>query len=335
MNQERYIELIAQHLAGEISESDRKSLLKWVDADAENRALFEETQKLWAVTDSYETEFDTNIEAAWNKVENKIQPVEIKQDSSAKIIRLSNFKRILQIAAVFLIAGMVWMWASQETEPQLYSYQIGEGQKLETMLPDSSIVILNENSLLTYQEIDDKRMVTLEGEAWFDVQHLDHVPFEILSGDAKTRVLGTAFNVRAYPEEDKIEVSVERGKVAFSENENLENLATLPAGTEGTFYKKEKKIVKDKRENDNANAWRTLTLDFENVQLQKVFETLERYFDVEIEANPNILKCELFGKYTDPKIDEVLQVIEFALDAKLTKNGNKISFIGEGCPSNK
>ena len=145
-------------------------------------------------------------------------------------------------------------------------------------------------------------------------------------------VLGTAFNVRAYPQEDIIEVSVERGKVAFFDKENEKNKEYLEAGTEGVFDKVEKtEIKKDKRENANAVAWRTMTMDFENVELNKVFETLERYFEVKIKADSKIRKCTLNGNYTNPKVEDVLDYIKGTLGLQYKIDGTKITITGEGC----
>jgi len=331
MKDNKYIELIAQHLSGEISENDRKDLMEWVNSDAKNQALLKETTQLWEISEEYDSPFETNVNEAWEKVAQKIAITNDSKDSSAKVIRLSNFKRFLQIAAVFLIGAVGLFFFFQNPAPELFAFDTNDEQTLDFLLPDSSRVVLNENSHLTYQDLEGKRIVTLEGEAWFDVKHLDSIPFEIESGEAKTVVLGTAFNVRAYPEEDIIEVSVERGKVAFFEKKNIANTTFLPAGKEGIFYKKEKKIANQKRENENVNAWRTMTMDFENVELEKVFETLERYFEVEIEADSKIRKCTLNGNYTNPKVEDVLNYIEAILGLKYKINGSEITITGEGC----
>ena len=332
MKENKYIELIAQHLSGEISESDRKDLMEWVNSDAKNQALLKETTQLWEISEEYDSPFETNVNDAWKKVEQKIEVTNNSKDSSVKVIRLSNFKRFLQIAAVFLIGAVGLFFFFQNQEPELFAFNTNDEQTLDFLLPDSSRVVLNENSYLTYQDLEGKRIVTLEGEAWFDVKHLDSIPFEIESGEAKTVVLGTAFNVRAYPQEDIIEVSVERGKVAFFDKENEKNKEYLEAGTEGVFDKVEKtEIKKDKRENANAVAWRTMTMDFENVELNKVFETLERYFEVKIKADSKIRKCTLNGNYTNPKVEDVLDYIKGTLGLQYKIDGTKITITGEGC----
>lgn len=335
MNQDHYIDLIAQYLAGEISEQDQSQLMEWVASDAKNQALLDETTQLWKVTENFDSTFDTNVEAAWNKVESRIDREVLEDDSSAKIVRLSNFKRILQIAAVILLTAVVWMWFSQESEPQQFAYQTLDEQTLEIKLPDSSQVVLNENSYLTYQEIDGKRSVTLNGEAWFDVMHLDNVPFEIESGEARTTVLGTAFNVRAYPEENQVEVSVERGKVKLAEKANVKNVKELPAGTEGILYKKEEKVKVERveRKTDNANSWRTLIIECDDITFDKVFETLERVYEVEIKVtDPQILNCELNSTFKNSTFEDILGAINFALGYEFEKNGKVYTVSGEGCP---
>lgn len=333
MKENKYIELIAQYLSGEISVSDRKDLMEWVNSDAKNQALLKETTQLWEISEEYDSPFDTNVNEAWKKVEQKIEVTNDSKDSSVKIIRLSNFKHFLQIAAVILLGAVSLFFFFQNQEPELFAFNTNDEQTLDFFLPDSSRVVMNKNSHLTYQDLDGKRIITLEGEAWFDVKHLDSIPFEIESGEAKTVVLGTAFNVRAYPEEDIIEVSVERGKVAFFEKENVVNKKILEAGTEGIFDKVEKtEITREERENANVDAWRTLRIDCDNVELRQVFETMERYFEFEIKVeDPTILNCHLFGSYENPEFEVLFKLMREALGLKVEKKGNTYIVSGKGC----
>ncbi|MEM6967055.1 MAG: FecR domain-containing protein [Bacteroidota bacterium] len=334
MNQDHYIDLIAQYLAGEISEQDQNRLMEWVAADAKNQALLDETTQLWEVTEHYDTTFDTNVEIAWHKVESRIDREVSEDDSSASVVRLFHFKTVLQIAAAILLMAVTGWWFSQVSEPQQLVYQTLDEQTLEINLPDSSLVVLNQNSSFTYEQMDGRRVVTLQGEAWFDVMHLDDVPFEIESGAAKTTVLGTAFNVRAYPNENKVEVSVERGKVKLAEKSNDQNVKELPAGTEGILYEKEAaiKVEKVARKNDNANAWRTLVIECEGIELRNLFETMRRVYEVEIEVdNPKILNCDIEGTYRNTPIKELVEIINFAVGLEVEVEGDKYTFSGEGC----
>src|SRR5439155_2315167 len=98
------------------------------------------------------------------------------------------------------------------------------------LLPDSTQVWLNAASSLEFPEAfqSGKREVYLVGEAFFDVKHAENRPFIIHTGNVTTRVVGTAFNIKGYPDQPDVIVSVKRGKVQVSKNEKL--VATLTVG---------------------------------------------------------------------------------------------------------
>lgn len=92
--------------------------------------------------------------------------------------------------------------------------QVAEKRKLS--LPDGSIVWLNAGSSLRYDAASlahGERQVFLEGEAFFDIAHNKQRPFRVRSGAMEIKVLGTAFNVRAYPDDANFETSLIRGAV--------------------------------------------------------------------------------------------------------------------------
>ncbi len=98
------------------------------------------------------------------------------------------------------------------------------------------------------------------------------------------------------------------------------------------FDKKEKtEIKKDKRENANAVAWRTMTLDFENVKMSKVVKTLEKYFEVKIEMDSSIQSCRIKGTYENYELENLLKIIEATLDLQYNVNEEKVTITGEGC----
>src|SRR2546423_14261851 len=92
------------------------------------------------------------------------------------------------------------------------------GSRSKLVLPDGSTVWLNAGSKLTYNKDfgNNIREVSLVGEAFFDVMHIPDVPFVIETPTAVVKVLGTSFNVKAYPNETTTETSVIRGRVEIS-----------------------------------------------------------------------------------------------------------------------
>jgi ferric-dicitrate binding protein FerR (iron transport regulator) len=138
-----------------------------------------------------------------------------------------SYKRTLTIAmaALVLIPLVIWLVAPQPRpaamEPplrgQLRDVTVRNGERQHLVLPDGSQVWLNAGSRLTYDaaaiRTAARREVELSGEAYFDIAHDEARPFLVKSGQMQIRVLGTAFNVRAYPGEKDIETSLIRGSV--------------------------------------------------------------------------------------------------------------------------
>ena len=336
MIQDQYSELMAKYFSGESTEEERIQLMNWVEEKEENKALFEDHQAVWALLESpAEPSFEINVEKAWETVEKTMEPPILELAKSTEKPLWSIRKFVLRVAAVFLlslIVGYAWMEWQKETPPAMVEIQTGEEEKKEIELPDGSKVWLNENTSIQYAEGFTPRQITLEGEAFFDVEKLDQQSFEIFSGEARTLVLGTAFNVRAYPKESKIEVTVERGKVALDHQGDTRKSVLLTAGNTGVFNKSEQAVRKRKNKGVNAAAWKNRKLEFSNTKMKDVIESLERYFDISINAeNPAILNCHFTGQYQNPKIEQIMDIIKFVLNVDIEKEATGFSLSGTGC----
>ena len=337
---DKFLYLTSKYLTGEIAKAEQEELFAWIDQSVENKTAFEEIQELWSISADLEEDFETDVSVAWEKVANRT----IKRE--ATVIRFPWHKQLLRIAAVILVvAGGYWLienWT--KTAPDII-YQTAANEKTRVTLPDGSIVWLNENTKVAFAESFDPRIIKMEGEAFFDVEHLsEDQPFEIRSGNTKTTVLGTTFNVRAYPKEQLIEVTVETGKVAFEKIEKGEEGKTedigketgakvlLAAGDSGIFDKVDQAVIKKELKNENANSWKTGQLTFQNTEMKDVKEALERFFDIKINtSDEKILNCHITGIYQKPELDEILEVLKFSLNIEIEKNQNEFTLNGEGC----
>lgn len=344
MNELNYIELIAQYLSKNTTKAEETTLMEWLEQSEENKSLFEETKQVWESAEKYNDTFEVDTESAWMKVEQKLNVTtesvveEPKIETEAKRIQLPIYKQLMRIAAVFLVGlGVGYWWISNSTKVvdetvNLVAITTTEEEKKEVTLPDGSTIWLNENSSLTYTKPFDIRTVNLKGEAFFDVKKVDGKRFTIKSGQSKTEVLGTSFNVRAYEAEEHIEVTVVTGTVAFSEEKKQVERVILTKGNVGVLHKQSKKVDKKTVETPNAIAWKTKRLDFQDTPLKQVLEALERYFDVEIKTTNNkILNCQFQGSYQDPKIEEILEAVAFGSSLNLSKGGGTYTLAGEGC----
>lgn len=334
-NIDTYSALIGKHLAGEINSDEQRQLFAWVEADTANRKFFEEIELVWNISENAgATPFETDTASAWGKLENAISPAIDNGKTSARIVSLSKISKVWSIAAAILLALAVGLWwfNSRPALPQMVEVKTGGQEKKDILLPDGSHIWLNENTKIAYQEDFTQRKITLEGEAFFDVERMEESPFEITSGNAKTTVLGTSFNVRAYPAEDLIEVTVETGKVALSATNTSPQPVLLPAGTSGVFDKKTEQVSVETEKIVNAEAWKTQKLVFDNVLVKDVLQSLERYFDTEISvSNEMINECHYSAVFEKPELGEAMKILAFGLNLKLEKTNSGYVLKGEGC----
>lgn len=332
MENTKYMDLIGRYLAGSIEAGEKAELMAWVEADSANRAFFDEMIRLWSVSGEYEEEaFPVDTEAAWAAFEKKFEQRFTRGKGAAegegRVIKMRPLRVVLQYAAAIalLLAAGYWLFLFDDgSNTQITSVQTGAGEQREISLPDGSTVVLNENSELAYPEAFEKRRVRLSGEAFFEVARLNGKTFIIDAEGATTTVLGTSFNVRAYPFEDEVEVSVNTGKVALQRAEDKSPQLVLEAGEAGV-YDKQRKVVEEVAVS-NADFWKTGALEFDSIPLSTVVATLERHFNTRIEvANPKLLNCTFNGEYAHPALKDILDALEYTmfLDVK-QKNGTYV-----------
>lgn len=198
--------------------------------------------------------------------------------------------------------------------PQLHTLKIPRGGEYKVVLADGTKVWLNAESELTYPVVftQNTRKVILSGEAYFEVTKDTTRPFYVQTGDMEVKVLGTSFNVSAYPK-SKRQTTLVDGRVAVSLNCQHVVIAPGQQATETTKGLEVREVnVKD------YIAWRKKRFVYENELLQKVLDDLQRWYDVEIFiASDKIRDLHLTAnlpKYED--MAKVLEIIEYATCVK-------------------
>lgn len=180
-------------------------------------------------------------------------------------------------------------------------------------LPDGSLVKLNANSKIEFPSrfSDTLREVRLIGQAFFDVQRDEKVPFVVKAGDLNVKVLGTSFDVDSRPENLLQKVALLTGKVQVS---SLEGGQEYLNPLQMISYSKEKQeMVKGMFDPEETTGWKDGIIKFNNTDFREVFKTLEEWYDVEItiseEAN---FKGGLNGRYENEVLDNVLAGLSYA-----------------------
>lgn len=318
MEDVKFTNLIGKYLSGNMSPPEKKELMSWAESDTTNQSYLEDMIDVWGKTADAEPEFEADIDAAWAKVDQKLPSVESEQPTGAKVrsIRRAS-RRWLQIAAaavVVLAVGWWWSTTSGQTDAWVAVNSL-DGEVKEITLPDGSQIWLRADSRLSYPESFTQRQIRLEGEAFFDVARMEDSPFEIYSGEAKTTVLGTSFNVRAYPEEEVIEISVTSGTVIFEEQRGDEKV-TLVKNTSAVLNKTSQTIEKTEEAISNATSWKTKEFDFENAAVGEMLEIFERHFGVQFEVqNGKVGNLNLrLTKQPAENLPELLEIIKYAAE---------------------
>lgn len=332
---------MAAYLSGNISSAEKDELMGWVADSSQGQEFFDKAVTLWSVTEEMAyPDFSKGKAQAWDKVAGRLDGSTAAIGGGAKVRRLDL--RSWAAAAAIVLLGLASWWALRtapaETTAVIASTLDDEQESM--LLPDGTQVWLNENTYLTYEEVDGERRLRLEGEAFFDVATDSLQPFRIYAGDAVTTVLGTSFNIRAYPEEEQVEVSVKEGRVQL-EKRAEEKVATeeptaakvvLSPGEQGVYQKSTAKVEAKEKRGKNSTAWRDRKMDFNGVEITEVIQTIERYYEVEIELmNPAIGNCPWVGKYDNPTIEDLLSSLQFSLDLKVEEKDGLYRLSGEGC----
>lgn len=326
-----YSELLAKKLSGNANADEMQLLKNWRKEKVDNDDFAKNAEQLWQISEKYsDRPFVTDKKAAWQAIESKL---DVPQ--KGKIRQMQPWRKVLRIAALFLcLIGAYWLWnnTTTTTMDEFVAFQTYENESKEIELPDGSKIWLNENSSIRYATGFQKRDVTLEGEAFFEVTRMEDSPFEINSGGATTQVLGTSFNIRAYPNEAQVELTVRTGKVAFSD-ENKKKTRILTAGKSANYKKSAQKIIENTIIEPNALAWQTKKLTFISTPFSQVEIDLERYYNVEIEVkNPALSNCRFEGgTFEKAKLSEILELLQITMEWKVSRDGAKYIIDGEGC----
>lgn len=311
MEDAKFTNLIGKYLSGNMSPPEKKELMSWAESDTTNQSYLEDMIDVWGKTADAEPAFEADVEAAWAKVDQRLPSVESEQPSGAKVrsIRRAS-RRWLQIAAAAVVVLAVgWWWSTSTGQTDTWvAVNTLDGEKKEITLPDGSQIWLNADSRLSYPESFTQRQIKLEGEAFFDVARMEDSPFEIYSGEAKTTVLGTSFNVRAYPEEESIQISVTSGTVTFEERRGDEKV-TLVKNTSAILSKTKQTIEKTEEAISNATSWKTEFFDFNDIPVALILADLERHFGIRFDVRNSKVKTVPYILRNQPA-DDLLEIIE-------------------------
>ena len=234
----------------------------------------------------------------------------------------------LKIAAIIVFMLSVGFSSYQILKPKkelvLNEYNSGPGEVKEITLSDGTKVWLNSMSLLIASEpfLSSTREVKLFGEAYFEVAHNPEQPFIVQTRQLKTKVLGTHFNVVAYPTDEVHEIALHEGSVCLeAENDNLK----LKPGDRAYFTSSTGRIRVVSTDLGKPAKWRDGILRFYDEDLFNITKKLERKFHTRILITDSIIGNEKYtAEFDDESLDDILKLLKEAYKFRYIKTENGI-----------
>ncbi|MCF0053600.1 FecR domain-containing protein [Dyadobacter sp. LJ53] len=186
-----------------------------------------------------------------------------------------------------------------------------KGGQYEMLLPDGSKVWLNASSSIRFPSVfpASERKVEITGEAYFEVAKDKSRPFRVKFNKSEVQVLGTSFNIMAYPEEGPSKTTLVEGSVFIrnvNQNTKLkpgQQAAVLPTGKIKTQY-----IAMDE-----AVAWKNGMFYFKDAGIEEVMRQLSRWYDVEVSYSGKIPVRQFTGRVSrNVNLSEVSGMLRYA-----------------------
>ena len=326
-------------------ERTKKLVLKYIDNSCSANELEELLTMLRNNTADLQ-EFDAAAKICWDR-ERNVPPREAQmhyQEQARKLLRktadvrkrqssgwLTIVRRTVTIAAsvaLLSIGGYYTLHGifndARTKETSYASIEVGLGEIRRIELPDGTQVTLNAASSIRYNRRYGKedRRVWLTGEAFFDVKYDPEHPFLIHSNKLNIRVLGTSFNVKAYPEDIQTAVTVRTGKVGVSYDQDDIRMSLQP----------EEQLLIDTRNHtvsrthtavEDALSWIHGNLTFSQLPISEVVKMLRRHYASDIVLQDTTSHALLSGTHDNKSLESVLQSICFSAGLQYKKEENR------------
>jgi ferric-dicitrate binding protein FerR (iron transport regulator) len=319
MNEEKLI----GYINGEItSEVELIEILNWIESTPENQKSYTQLKNLWVFT-------------GLDHPDQVAIPAFPFSKTRRPIFQKRVLTPLLQYAAIFILAfvlGSLSLYLINRSErnqlSSLYNtIDVPYGERSQISLYDGTKVWLNSGTKFRYPVAfgKDSRDVFVEGEAYFDVAKDPDHPFIVRAGQLKIKVLGTHFNVCAYPDDNEFSTTLDEGSVNAINTVNCKGVKLNPG--EQVILNRETNGLKCLSVDTRLyTSWKENLLKFEDAPFEEVIKRMERWYDVKITVDPSINTRE---RYTitikTESLREMLQLVSKTTKMSYEIKGNTVA----------
>lgn len=305
----------------------RPKVRAWLLSDQDAEEKDEAMHRIWSET---EAEADESTMRSFHKL-----LLMISQENKDK--SLSPLRRVLRYAAILLmpvIAGTaVWFYAKSHMTTQkvaeMVECYVPYGQQRMLTLPDGSQIKANAGTLIVYPKefAENTRNIYLSGEAYFSVTKNPDKPFIVSTGQLKVKVLGTQFNIEAYPEEKRVTTTLEQGSVQVFPTAKTDKAVVIAPNEQVVYDKNSGQMSVSLVKATDYSEWVHGIIRFDNQPLREIIASLERSYNVDIKTSPEVRTSDLYTMRfkKSESIDKVMNIFTQLLgNVKYRIEGNEV-----------
>lgn len=348
MNNDRFLELLAKKKSGALTLPEKRELDAYLETNEDDAIIVSMMDAVFDVNFNFDHKYSAeSLKASLNNLNEKIERSKMPPKKSYSLEFWSKVA-----AAVIIICAVTYFVfiSSRADSTQIKSPNIvstKKGSKSNIVLPDGTKVWINADTRLSYNENawEKSREVELLGEAYFDVVKDKKRPFIVHTKVMDVRVTGTAFNIRAYPDEKNSATTLLRGSVEVYLKKKKGEKITLATNEKLVV---QNNYVQDGKLNIKANSneaaiqlltikvnpvdstaketeWINNKLVFDNELFEDIIPVLERRFNTKIELQRKIISDRKFsGTFEDDSLKDALESFKFSIGFNYTIYKDKV-----------
>jgi len=335
MERQQLSALLKKQLYGTITSQEfaqLKQLVFSLDEQLVEQCLYE----VWEAYEPTHKRNQKSFEIVKTNLKRIIQPQNTMEEQPKSLPKSAiPYQYYIQRIAAFILLPLmlsfgVYYFTKKSTLSDLaknqYSIETSNGERSRLVLPDGTRVMVSANTTFTYPATFGKqsREVSLSGEAYFDVTHNAGLPFVVKSKDVSIKVLGTKFNVYAYPSENYFEASLVEGKIQAYSERNKKKVMTLLPNEKVRYNYANETFEKSTTDLQVETAWTRGDLYFQSETLLSILPKLERYYGVKFDINGQLPNTVLTASYHETDVNEILRNLAIHYRFSFTKNGEII-----------
>ncbi len=276
MDYQQFQNIIYRYFRGQLSDSEYELLADSLQ-DESYRECFEKAKIDW----ENQPELDSLGIENLSRLQYKIDQKDLSKTKEPITRRL--WVRVASVAAI-LLAGLLlggvttYFITSEKKSSERLVFETPRGEKSMVKLPDGSEVWLNANSRLVYNSFSaSHRQVELKGEAFFKVAHNANAPFVVRTNECDIKVLGTTFNVMAYDDFGRKEITLLDGRV----NVLTDGVVQILRPGQALILKNNQTQISEVNASQSS-AWVDNKFNFKDIPLSELMKRLENWYDVDI-----------------------------------------------------